>query len=249
MNDLILQKLSVLTHTHSKCFDVFDIYREQMEKCFHWPFEFCYNLSIPHYVLSDEPPFINMNWEWVEYKDKWPFSLRVLTGTESISEDYCLFMLEDYIPYQSVSVDMVADCIKVMEEDKDVDFVRLLQSGAPKLEDYNDNYYVIDPNASYIFTTQATIWRKEVLGNIMNGFVMERPQNEIEMSIYYKYVVRKGLCTTQKGNQVGGHFDSKILPYIATAIRGGKWNTSEYGPTLDRFFKTFDVDPMDRGTI
>ena len=61
--------------------------------------------------------------------------------------------------------------------------------------------------------------------------------------------MKKGLCTTKTGNAVGGHHDSHILPYVATAIRGGKWNMSEYGDILTKWFSEFDIDPNVRGII
>jgi hypothetical protein len=45
------------------------------------------------------------------------------------------------------------------------------------------------------------------------------------------------------------HFDSKIYPYIATAIVKGKWNTKEYKLELEELSREYEIDLNDRGCI
>ena len=47
----------------------------------------------------------------------------------------------------------------------------------------------------------------------------------------------------------GGHYDSKIFPYIATALIKGKWNTSQYGSELNEIAKEYNLDFKVRGEI
>ena len=56
-----------------------------------------------------------------------------------------------------------------------------------------------------------------------------------------------GLCVKEKGDKVGGHYNSSIYPYIATAIVKGKWNYSEYKKDLDLIFNEFNIDKEKRG--
>ena len=43
------------------------------------------------------------------------------------------------------------------------------------------------------------------------------------------------------------HWDSKVYPYVATAIVKGKWNYSEYESELSSLHKEYNVDKNIRG--
>ena len=73
--------------------------------------------------------------------------------------------------------------------------------------------------------------------------VWEEPNN----SKYLKELNKIGLCVKGKGKKIGGHYNSLIYPYIATAVVKGKWNYSEYKNELDDIFTFYSIDKDVRG--
>ena len=71
--------------------------------------------------------------------------------------------------------------------------------------------------------------------------------NEPLNSPFLKEITQKGLFSTKVGNQVGGHFNSKVFPYTATAIVKGLWNYSEYEKELDLICTEYNINPFLRG--
>ena len=47
----------------------------------------------------------------------------------------------------------------------------------------------------------------------------------------------------------GGHFDSFVWPYIATAIVKGKWNITQYSKELDLILNESNIDIEKRSYI
>lgn len=232
-----MNNLCILTHTHSDCKDIWSLYSSKIQR----------HVGLRHVVVSNYFIEDNSLIYQFQYDDKQPFSKRLEYALEKIPHDYILFMLEDYIPYADVNTEFLSDSIIKMESDKNIGFIRLLQSGAHKLCDYDNIFYIIHPDEYYLFSTQATIWRRSVLLDLVKSCEIKTVRNEPETSPFLKKLNNIGLCTNEKGRQVGGHFDSVYLPYIATACVAGKWNISEY-PILSDMLAEFDIDPNLRGT-
>ena len=48
-------------------------------------------------------------------------------------------------------------------------------------------------------------------------------------------------------NKIGGHYESEVYPYIATAVVKGKWNYSEYPEVLTKMSNTYNINMKKRG--
>ena len=233
--------LTILTHTHSDCEDIWAPYFSSIKRYF----TNNYTKKVDHVVVTNK---IVPDASLIQYlyDDKEPFSNRLKEPLANIKTPFCLFMLEDYIPYAPIQNEMVTKFLKKMEEDKEISFIRLLQSGATYYSDYDEDLYQIHPDEYYLFSTQATIWRTDVLSKLVNECVIPTVRHEPQTSPFLKTIARKGLCVKDRGRPVGGHYDSKCFPYIATACVAGKWNTSEY-PGLLNILEEHGIDPNIRG--
>tara|TARA_Y100000114_G_scaffold114540_1_gene108581 strand:+ start:9844 stop:10548 length:705 start_codon:yes stop_codon:yes gene_type:complete len=232
-----MNNLSLLTYTHSKASDLHKPYYERLLK----------------YFPDMKNIFFTCN-EKVEYgktfiyNDDDNHSVQMIRALEKIPTDFVMYSQEDYILYDYVKIKEIKKCIKVLENDPEVAFIRLIHSGlGNKTKKYNKDFTLVDPNSVYFFSTQASIWRKEHLIEMFKSSDVKSIFDEPYNSLFLKLMLVKGLYENKKGTKVGGHFNSWIYPYIATAIVKGKWNIKEYSKELDLLHKEYDIDPNIRG--
>lgn len=236
-------KFSVLTHTHSDCFDVCKVYFPLIYQFF---FKFYQDPTLPHYVLTNKPIESDYSLKQILYDDKLPFSDRLMLALTEIETDVVMFLLEDYIPYTYADIDKINEYVELMHSDPSISFIRLIHSGVTSIGNYNKDLCALDRNHPYYFSTQVTLWRKDVLQNLAISTTIQTVRNEIETSRPLELLSDIGLFPVNKGKAVGGHHDSLEFPYIATACVAGKWNVSEY-PILKTMLKDFNIDPNVRG--
>ena len=94
---------------------------------------------------------------------------------------------------------------------------------------------------------QATIWKKEKFIELYN---YTKQDLWFENDVYENACKKLGIYGVYyyAGEKPrGGHFDSSIYPYIATAIVKGKWNYSEYEKELQPILTEYNIDPLARG--
>jgi len=233
-------KISLLTYTHSNCFDIHDIYFDSIKKFF---------VGVNHYVLTNES-FKKEKVNQIIYDDKTNYYEQMLLGLSKIETEYLIYSQEDYILYDYVDFNLLNECINVLDNDKDVNFIRLICSGLLGEEkNYNDSFIILDKNSEYFFSTQITIWKKNSLVEMFKSSKTKYITDEPKNSIYLANLSGIGLCTNLKSEKIGGHFNSKIYPYTATALVGGKWNLSQYGNILENILNKYNIDKHKRGII
>lgn len=232
-----MENLSLLTYTHSSASDVHPAYFGRISKFFP---------SMKNiYVACDT----NIDYGICSvYNDSESYTKHMLDTLEKIDTDYVIYSQEDYILFDEVKSDDLQRFIDYMDSDKDISFIRLIHSGlGDGSKKYNDDLYYIDTNSEYFFSTQATIWRKDVLIGLFTISDVETIFDEPKNTPFLKGITDTGLYTTRRGKAVGGHFNSYHYPYIATAIVKGKWNLSEYQRELDSVFAEYGIMPFERG--
>ena len=242
--------LGILTHTHSECADVQKIYFAKFQKYFN---DF-HGYSPNHYVLTNQNFDTKYGLQQIVYDEREPLSVRILLALEQIKEDFVLFSFEDYILYDYPDFSRLGRFMETMQKDSNISFIRLIQSGiygTPIVGDYNEDLAILSKEALYYFTTQATIWRKDILKRLFTGFLLQNPQGEINCSQYLASISTVGLYVKGAGRPVGPngwHNDSLWFPYCADAIKNKKWNVSEYPVLLD-YCSEFGIDINIRGMV
>jgi hypothetical protein len=235
-----MNNLTLLTYTHSNCSDIHQIYFDSFERYFN---------EINHVVLVNSAINDDRITE-VIYDEESDYYEQILLGLSKIETDYLIYSQEDYVLYDFVNKDLISKYVNLLDNDRDIMFLRLINAGLNGLEkDYDDEFIVIDEDNEYYFSTQITIWRKSDLERMFKlsktKYISEEPKN----SPFLKSLNGLGLCTKLKGDMVGNHFNSLIYPYTAVAILRGKWNFSEYGEILEKLLNKYNIDKNKRGLI
>jgi hypothetical protein len=235
-----MKNISLLTYTHSNCSDVHPIYLDSIEKYFN---------SITHYILTNSP-LQDIRVIEILYDDNTDYFEQILLGLSKLDTEYLIFSQEDFILFDFVNKDIIEKYISLMTEDINISFIRLINSGINGYEkNYNDDLVVLDSNHEYFFSCQVTIWRKKTLEDMFKKSKIKHIRQEPQNSSFLKSLGGIGLCVKQKGEKVGGHYNSLVYPYIATAITLGRWNFSEYGEKLKPILETYNIDKYKRGII
>jgi hypothetical protein len=235
-----MNNLTLLTYTHSNCSDIHQIYFDSFKRYFN---------EINHVVLVNSAINDDRITE-VIYDEESDYYEQILLGLSKIETDYLIYSQEDYVLYDFVNKDLISKYVNLLDNDRDIMFLRLINAGLNGLEkDYDDEFIVIDEDNEYYFSTQITIWRKSDLERMFKlsktKYISEEPKN----SPFLKSLNGLGLCTKLKGDMVGNHFNSLIYPYTAVAILRGKWNFSEYGEILEKLLNKYNIDKNKRGLI
>jgi hypothetical protein len=230
----------ILTHTHSDCKDLYDLYFDSINTYF--------TKEIQHYVCVDEEISTDRSINQIIYKKNSLFADRILLALSQIKQDFILFSLEDYVLYDYVDQISLNEYLNFMSQNPIIGFIRLIQSGIVKDQQYPeyDKLVVLKKYSDYYFSTQITIWRKDLLIQLFESYKTQTVRDEIATSYELSKFDYIGMAVKRKGKSVGGHFDSLEYPYIATACVGGKWNVSEY-PYITTLLNKYDIDISIRG--
>jgi hypothetical protein len=230
--------LTLLTYTHSKASDLHNIYFDRVKKFFN---------PKNQVVLCDK----EINYEGIImsiYDNESKYYKQMVNALDKVKTDYVIYSQEDYILFDAVNIDKINDLISTLENDKEISFIRLIYSGIDfNVIDYNEELIYLNSQHQYYFSTQITIWRTQDLKDMFNKSKTETIWDETKNSIHLKELNKIGLCVKAKGDKIGGHFNSSIYPYIATAIVKGKWNDSEYGNQLNTIYDEYNINKEIRG--
>jgi hypothetical protein len=233
-----MQNLTLVTYTHSKASDVHDTYFNRVEKYF--------GIN-NHVVLCD----VNISYPGLKmfiYDNEEKYYKQMVDALKMVDTDYVIYSQEDYILFDYVNKSKIKDLINILENDGEVSFIRLINSGINFNKiDYNNELFYLDKHNEYYFSTQITIWKTKDLIEMFETSKVETIWDEPLNSKFLMDLGKVGLCVKEKGDKVGGHFNSSVYPYIATAIVKGKWNYSEYKEDLDLVFNEFGIDKEKRG--
>ena len=230
--------LTLLTYTHSKASDLHNLYFDRVKKFFN---------PQNQVVLCDK----EINYEGIVmsiYDNESKYYEQMVNALDTVKTNFVIYSQEDYILFDDVNMDKINDLISTLENDKKISFIRLIYSGIDfNVIDYNEELIYLNPEHQYYFSTQITIWRTQDLRDMFNKSKTETIWDETKNSIHLKELNKIGLCVKSKGDKVGGHFNSSIYPYIATAIVKGKWNDSEYGNQLNTIYGEYNINKEIRG--
>ena len=98
------------------------------------------------------------------------------------------------------------------------------------------------PNQNIKCNSDSEIFKKDFKIKYFINFLSNALDNSIwELELNSSFISKKaniyGLMHFDNENLRGGHFDSNVWPYIATAIVKGKWNLIEYSNELSKIEK------------
>jgi len=240
--------ICIIVNTTSKNSDLWKIFYGQFQKHF--------TQRILVYTFTDTPSteFIG---ETLLYDKNLKFRSQFLSCVRKISEDYCIFISEDYILYDDVDIEGIEFLQSVLQEAKDISFIKLFKGADFKEPPYRDseNLFELSTSNPYFFSQSATLWRTRDLEKIFeNGPDLhiggESINDHFELGAQEtcKNLKLKGLYYYNNEPKRGiYHHDCSIFPHIATALVKGKWNLSEYYNELMPLLIEYQLNSSDRG--
>ena len=177
-----------------------------------------------------------------------PFYKRFLECLEQVEEDYILYFQEDHIFYDDVDHKKLEELLHYLEK-SDLSFIRLLKSGELGGGLIDDNLYSIPLTSPYLFSQQSAIWKKDDLIRLTK---MYKPNAYRDAELYGSVAMASmrmhgGYYYEGEKKRGSMHFDSRIFPYIATAVCKGQWNLKQYPRLLNEALEEYGIDSTIRG--
>lgn len=220
------EKYCIVTYSHTNCKDVWKPYFNRLDK---------YAQNIPSFWLCNEDVADFGRHFCFKYNDGESFSNQLLYPLEFLRDNgykYFIYSQEDFILYDLVNESALYDAIEQIKSGK-TDFVKLIKSG--------DTEYCMQA-AVHDIDKFISFYNKYQIDSIrQEGFLRTSSIGEYESKWLPSEWVggKRGMC----------HWDSKVWPYIATALVRGKWNISEYKKELTEFKNEYMIDFTERGTF
>ena len=237
-----MKNYCIIMYSHSSYSDAWEMFCGQIEK--YLPKE------IKRYAFVDESNNLPENWEIVTYDESLSYNKRMASCLNAINEEYVIIHHEDMPLYDKPDLDFIEDKIEMMPL-YNIDYIKLIKGGNVGIPEtqFSDKLYELPRNGDCYFSVQPSLCKRESLQKLYENCDVENihefePKAHL-MSIllnyknlyYYDNEPQRGLC----------HWDSKVYPYVATAIVKGKWNYSEYESELSILHKEYNIDKNIRG--
>ena len=145
-----MKSVVLLTYSHSSYKDVLEIYFLQLTKYFP---------KINGYLLIDKPfPDIPSNHKVIYYDNNVYYYKHILNALNIIDEDYIIYMQDDYFFIDEPNINILNESLSKIKSEN-IDFIRLIRTGDDNIE-LDNIFHEISTNSKFLFSTQATIWKK-----------------------------------------------------------------------------------------
>lgn len=231
-----MNKLPIVVYTHTDMKDVWVPFFGRLET-------FIPNSKI-YLICNSQEHGLDFIHKTVFYDDKLSYTDRLFSSLQEIEEEVILFLHEDMILYDEPNFDLLTKYIGLVKMGT-VRSIKLIYAGTDYFMSDIDNTLVTNEYSK--FSIQPTVISVKSLIDIVGqslgkniwNFESDVTNNEND------YMVKTG--SEQKRGMY--HYDSRVFPYIATAITKGKWSYSEYPIELDSVFEEFGIDPNIRGLV
>lgn len=228
--------LPIILYTHTDMEDVWPMTFGQMKK---------YLSDFKVYVAVNETrESIPSEYETILYDDTVTYTERWQQILPQIKEDIILFLHEDMVVLDVPDIALLETYVRLLSEGK-AHSIKLIFAGDNPAPSYIHPTLV--SNALSKVSVQPTIIKKDSFNTILNNI---GPKNiwDFESAISLRIGDFMAYIGTETKRGMF-HYDSKVFPYIATAINKGKWNYSEYKFELDMLSTEYSIDLHERGMV
>lgn len=238
-----MKNVAIITYTTSKYSDV-------------WPMHFgqltLYGSEIKSYAFSDEDSKEIWNFkkhQLVTYAETDPYWKQYIECLESVQENFVIYSQEDFILFSQIDYGSIERYMTFLEN-SDYDYVRLIRCGyqTPLNKHVKDDIYEVHMNTADAFSMQATLWKKDSIKKLYEHVKSEKWLESEAWNSGARHLGIKGTLIYNDEPKIGAfHYDSKVYPYVCTAINRGKWNVDQYPEIMKTLFQKYNVDPNVRG--
>ncbi len=191
-------------------------------------------------------------WDFISYNDDDNYAQRMTSCLKQLDTPLVFLHHEDMPLFQKPDYDLL-DQYESIVESSDIDFIRLLRGADSPGFNYKNHktLYSVPSYSPYFFAVQPSIFKTDRLVTVYN----ETKINSIgDFEPNAQAICRKnkfkGLFHYDRESKRGAfHYDSKVYPYICTAVVKGKWNLSEYKEELTHLLEENGIEYTKRGSI
>jgi hypothetical protein len=205
-------KLSVLVSSFDGLSDCWAPFCHGFAK--YWP-----DCAYPAYLIANTKDFEHEGITVIRVGEDKGWSQNLLAALERIDSTYVLYFQEDYWINERVNSSAIEDYVTIMERDG-LHYVRLLSFPKPD-RDYagDERLGVIATQSSYRTALQASIWRKEVLRDLIDP--RETPwEFEINGTERSRKYASRFLSVRTRGDDPYYYG----IRYVCTAVNRGRWS-------------------------
>lgn len=180
-----------------------------------------------------------------------PYWKRFVYILNQISEDLIIYCQEDFLLYDTVNTAELERVLQWMK-DNDCACLKLLRSGLDSLS-FPLSHRIYKSSHELAAVHQATIWRRDSLIKLMKACTPMHVRDFEKDQLASRAMADLGMqscfyfheCSPKRG----GHYDSLIFPYTATAISAGQWNMTEYGKEIKAIAHSYGLALGERGCL
>lgn len=245
-----MKNLCIIVNTHSSQKDVWPMFFGQLEK--HCP-------KIKTYIFTDEGTGVPEGYETVIYNKNEMFRTQYLECLKKVSEEFLIYLNEDYVLYDDVNFEKIKEYIQVLENDPEISCIRFTRAGNITDKKLKEDLFYLSHDKSNFFSQTAGIWRRKILQKIhelgpdthIASGGDQYGHFEVDANEVCKNLNLKGLIAyNNEPKRLGAsHYDSSVFPYVATALVRGRWNLREYTNELFPLLSKYGIDFSKRGAF
>jgi len=238
-----MKDIALITYTNIKYSDV-------------WPMHFgqltLYASNVKSYAFSNQESISKWDTkdhQLVTYKDSDPYWKQYIGCLESIQENFVIYSQEDFILFSEIDYESISRYREFLSL-SDYDYVRLIRCGyrTPLDRHVVDDIYEVHMETNDAFSMQATLWKKSSIKKLYEHVKSEKWLESDAWNNGARDLGIKGTLIYNGEPKIGAaHYDSKVYPYVCTAINRGKWNVDQYPEIMKKMFQKYNVDPNIRG--
>ena len=251
-------QFSVVVNTHSSIRDLWGLFFSQLEK--HLLIRSVGSpISIKTtYVFTDDAEGLPTEYQGVLYDKEAMFRTQYLECLKSVDEEFILYLNEDYILYDDVNLEKLAEYLKILKDNPELAFIRFTRGPNITEKNLTSDLFYLSHEQPFFYSQTAAIWRKSVLQRVHeigpDTHIGARGMTEGHFEVGANEVCRelnlRGVVAYNGEPLRGGHhYDSCIFPYIASALIRGKWNLKEYPKELLPLLQEHKINPQKRSWV
>jgi hypothetical protein len=239
----LLDNVACVTYTTSKYADVWPIHFGQLTK---------HLGGLKSYVFSDKGSSSKFDFkehQLIEHEDSDPYWKQWIDGLKHVDEQYIIYLQDDFFLYDDVKHEFIAKYRDFLANN-DYSYVRLIRCGyeTPLDRHICDNIFEVHMNTADAFSQQATLWKKNDFIKLYDHVKSIKWLEGEHWNVGCRELGIKGtFCWLGEAKRGAFHYDSKVFPYVCTAINRGQWNCDQYPETMARLLKEYNIDVTKRG--
>jgi hypothetical protein len=189
----------------------------------------------------------------IQYK-KSNFKDEYLSTLFNVKDEFVITSNDDYFLNGQPKTEIIMSIANMLSK-TEYSFVRMHRGYNESSVEIYKNLFALNQNEKYYYTQGLTVWKKHDLEKLFIATPpsgIARKGNEVQFEVIAnKSLVElglKGLYYYDSEKKRGlYHYDCTLMPHLASAIVGGKWNFAEYSNELSEILKAANINISFRG--